>query len=181
MGARAPNPADALLAKPLDPLTYDAATHCVKHPSRGARLLQAWLERHWRGSSWGILRCELWGRHSASLHAEGRALDWHLDASKAADRASAQRLIALPLAPDTDGNPFALARRMGVQEVIWHSHAWFGGGDTLQPYTYCYDRPGKRKRHLDPTQAHMNHVRIGLNHRGAAGRTSFWTSALGRR
>src|SRR5664279_4120927 len=155
------NPANALLAKPLDPLTYDQATRCTGHASKGALLLERWMEHHAPGVSWGIYRCERWGKHSASLHAEGRALDWHLDATSTAGRAEAQRLIHLFLAPDRDGQEFALARRMGIQELIWNCHAWFGGGESLGPYSYCYGPNGKRRKHLDPTQAHMNHIHIG--------------------
>src|SRR4051794_17581881 len=73
------NPADALRGIPIDPIVYDSATHCVKHVPVGARRMEAWLEGHVRGESWGILRCEKWGKNAASLHAEGRAIDWHLD------------------------------------------------------------------------------------------------------
>ena len=62
-------------------------------------------------SSRGTYRCEKWGKKQASLHSEGRAIDWHLDATKAADRREAERLARLLLAPDSLGNPQALARR----------------------------------------------------------------------
>src|SRR3954471_22760704 len=41
-------------------------------------------------------------------------------------------------------------------------------------YSYCYGKNGRRKKNLDPTQAHMNHVHIELNLKGAAKRTTFW-------
>src|SRR5690349_3123085 len=82
------NPADRMLATPIDPMHYDEATHCVKRVPKGTLLMQSWLDRHARGVSWGILRCEMWGKHSASLHAEGRAIDWHLDHASAQDRAA---------------------------------------------------------------------------------------------
>ena len=46
-----------------------------------------WLEKNARGSFWGIMRCERSGKNSASLQAEGRAVDWHLDAAHPADAA----------------------------------------------------------------------------------------------
>ena len=61
LGALAPakgNPADALLALPIDDYRYDHATRCKKHPTPGMVALQAWLERNVRGTSWGIMRCE---------------------------------------------------------------------------------------------------------------------------
>src|SRR3954462_2320477 len=127
------NPADHVRS-PIDDETYDEATHCAPKPKPGMVKLTRWMERHARGVSWGTYRCERWGKHSASLHAENRALDWDLDVNGPADnaetpplpwprpvtvpadKAEARRLIRLLLAPDRQGNPHALARRMGVEE-----------------------------------------------------------------
>jgi len=162
------NPADALRDEPIDPIRYDAATRCKRRVGPGMAAFQAWLERHAAGQFWGIYRCERWGRHSASLHAESRALDWHLDASVGADRREARRLIELLLAPDSLGNPSALARRMGVEEIIWDCSYWGAGRPDFGPYRPC------RNKHVDPTTAHRNHIHFGLTKPGAAGRTSFW-------
>ncbi|MGH2801950.1 MAG: hypothetical protein ACRDL4_02760 [Thermoleophilaceae bacterium] len=99
---------------PIDDYAYDHATECRKRPSPGALALVEWLGRNARGVSWGILRCERWGRNRASLHAEGRAVDWHVDAARKADRRAARRLIARLLATDRAGNPHALAREPGA-------------------------------------------------------------------
>jgi hypothetical protein len=92
------NPADRLASRPIDPYRYDRATRCRRHPSAGALALAGWLDGHVRGSSWGIMRCERLG-DGYSLHSEGRAVDWHLDAAVPADRRAARRLIELLLAP----------------------------------------------------------------------------------
>jgi hypothetical protein len=169
-GPVAANPADALAALPIERFSYDPATHCVKRPTAGALALQAWLGRHERGVSWGIMRCEMWGTRSASLHAEGRAVDWHLDVHDPTDARAAKHLISELLAPDRDGRPAALARRMGVQEIIFDCRAWFGGGQpALTHYSACTSPK------VDDTTAHRNHVHLGLSRRGAARRTSFWT------
>jgi hypothetical protein len=168
------NPADKLLKLPIEPYRYDYATKCLKHPQKGMVALQDWLGKHAGGVSWGIMRCEKWGPHSASLHAEGRALDWHLDVHNAADRAEATRLIDLFLAPDKAGNVHALARRMGIQELIWNCTGWFSGDGGMRPYSVCYDNNGKRLKHVDETAGHMNHIHIGMNWAGARMKTSFW-------
>jgi hypothetical protein len=175
------NPANKLTKLPIDPYRYDYATRCLKHPQRGTRALEHWLGKHAGGVSWGIMRCEKWGKHSASLHAEGRALDWHLDVHSAKDRREAERLINLMLAPDKAGNVHALARRMGIQEIIWNCRAWYTGDGGLIRYSVCYDSKGRRKRGVDDTTAHRNHVHFGLNWRGARMKTSFWRSAAARR
>jgi hypothetical protein len=169
-GRVAQNPADALVRLPIERFAYDPATHCVKKPATGALALQGWLSRNARGVSWGINRCEMWGKRSASLHAEGRAVDWHLDVHAAADAIAARKLISELLAPDARGRTAALARRMGVQEIIWDCRSWFGGEPTLQRYSAC-----ARGKRVDDTTAHRDHVHLGLTKRGAAKRTSFWT------
>jgi hypothetical protein len=168
------NPADKLDSLPIDNYSYDVATHCVKRPQKGMLAVQDWLTKHAKGVSWGIIRCEKWGKHSASLHAEGRALDWHLDVHSRADHKEAERLIDLFLAPDKLGNMHALARRMGIQELIWNCHGWFSGDGGMQPYSVCYDKKGKRRKHVDETAGHMNHIHIGMNKGGARMKTSFW-------
>jgi hypothetical protein len=168
------NPADRLASLPIDDYHYDYARRCRKHPMPGTLALESWLQKKWRGVSWGIMRCEKLGRHDYSLHAEGRALDWHLDVHNAGDRRAARKLILTLLATDKAGNPHALARRMGVQEIIWNCRSWWAGSERMDRYSYCYDKRGRRRKHLDETQAHRNHVHIGLNRAGARKRTSFW-------
>ena len=166
-----PNPANdpRLIDEPIEGFRYDHADHCVKHAQRGARALARWLDRNVRGQLWGIVRCEKWGPHEYSVHAEGRAIDWHLDARKPQERRAAMRLIDALLATDANGNPNALARRMGVQGIIFDCRAWWSGMDGLGDYSYCKENSG----HLDPTQAHKDHVHIELNWPGARMETSF--------
>jgi hypothetical protein len=168
------NPADRLAELPIEDYRYDHAKRCRKRPSRGARLLVSWLERNARGQFWGIMRCEKLSQRNYSLHAEGRAVDWHLDARKRADRRAARRLILTLLATDKVGNPHALARRMGVQEIIWDCRSWWSGSERMGRYSPCYTRRGRRRKRVNPTLAHRDHVHIGLNLPGARARTSFW-------
>src|SRR3954447_6905580 len=166
------NPADRMLAVPIEASAYDPATHCSRKPQPGMIALPRWLTGNFRGVSWGTYRCEMWGKHEASLHAEGRALDWHLDVTTAADRREAERLVALMLAPDSAGTPQALARRMGVEEMIWDCGYWAAGMADFTPYRTCYSKRGTLRKRLDPTVAHRNHIHFGLTKAGAAKRTS---------
>jgi hypothetical protein len=124
--------------------------------------------------SWGSYRCEKWGEGEASLHAENRAIDWHLDVNHPADRAAARQLIELLLAPDVAGLPHALARRMGVEEIIWDCSYWGAGMAEFKAYSPCLNRNGDLRRRVNATVAHRDHVHIGLSKAGAAMRTSFW-------
>lgn len=169
------NPADALVDVPIEDSIYDVATKCKKRDNPGIVAMTAWLDEHTRGVFWGSYRCEKWGKNSASLHAENRAIDWHLDVAVKADRKAADKLLRLLLAPDKAGNPQALARRMGVEELIWDCGYWGAGMTTFKPYSVCYTKKGKLRRKVDKTAAHRDHVHIGMTKAGAKGITSFWT------
>jgi hypothetical protein len=168
------NPADRLLAQPIEDSHYDPATHCDRRTKPGMVKLEHWLQSNVRGVFWGSYRCEKWGKHSASLHAENRAVDWHLDVANSADRRAALNLIRLLLAPDAAGNPQALARRMGVEELIWDCGYWGAGMADFEPYAPCYSKRGKLRKHVNKTIAHRDHIHIGLTKAGAKARTSFW-------
>lgn len=172
-----PNPADdpVLLSAPIEDAVYDHATRCKPRSTPGIRLLTKWVDRHFRGDSWGVYRCERLSKKTRSLHAEGRALDWHLDVRRKRERRAAYYLIDRLLAADANGEPNALARRMGVQELIYDCKSWFSGSDALGSYSGCSG--GKVGR----TAAHRDHIHIGLNLAGARAKTSFWRSALARR
>jgi hypothetical protein len=173
------NPADELVDIPIEASVYDPATHCSSKSRPGVVKLTRWLEENSRGVFWGSYRCEKWGKHEASLHAENRAIDWHLDASVAADHNAADQLIDLLLATDSAGNAQALARRMGVEELIWDCEYWAAGMLEFQPYRPCYGKRGKPRKKVDVTVAHRDHVHIGMTKAGAAGKTSFWRRHTG--
>jgi hypothetical protein len=176
------NPANdpKLIDEPIDDFSYDSARRCRPGSRPGAEALARWISDHTRGELWGIYRCEKWGKNSASVHAEGRAIDYRLDAGISEERRAAMRLIHLLLEEDRNGNEAALARRMGVQGLIYNCKAWYGGPD-LGRYSACYRDNGKRDRDVDRTTAHKDHIHIELNWAGARKKTSFWRSPLGRR
>jgi hypothetical protein len=140
----------------------------------GTLALERWLVRNARGVSWGITRCSRLDRRRFSLHAEGRAVDWHLDASSGADRREARRLIDVWLATDRAGNEHALARRMGIQEIIWNCRSWWSGSDGMGNYSACFTEAGERRKRVSRTEAHRDHIHIGLSLAGSRKRTSFW-------
>lgn len=169
------NPAERLAGTPIEDSEYDPATRCVRIRRPGVDAMVAWLQAGHRGQHWGSYRCELWGEDSASLHAEGRAIDWHLNVKNPADKAAATKLIRLLLAPDTTGEPQALARRMGVQELIWDCGYWSAGMGEFTDYRDCFGKDGiTPRRRISATVAHRDHIHIGMTKAGAMGRTSFW-------
>ena len=173
-GPVAGNPADRLAHLPIDDYGSDDARRCRRNPMPGALALESWLTLNVRGTSWGVMRCSRLDRRRFSLHADGRAVDWHLDAGSRTDRRAAKRLIMLLLASDRAGNPHALARRMGIQEIIWDCRSWWAGADRMEPYSACLDRRGRPRENVNVTLAHRDHVHIGLNLAGARKRSTFW-------
>ena len=89
------------------------------------------------------------------------------------------RLIHLLIESDRNGEPFALARRMGVQGLIFNCKSWYGGD--LGPYSACYKDNGKKDPDVDRTTAHKDHVHLELNWPGARKKTSFWKSKFAPR
>ena len=104
-----------------------------------------------------------------SLPIEGSSYD---GAHRCTTKASRPGML---LAPDAAGNPQALARRMGVEELIWEGGHWGAGTTRFSPCSPCYGKRGKLKRNVDVTTARRDHVHIGMTRRGAAARTSFWS------
>jgi hypothetical protein len=176
-----PNPADdrRLIDRPIENYRYDRATRCDKSAPPGTKALTDWLGRHTDGTFWGSYRCEKWSKGSYSVHSEGRAIDWAMDARDRSMKKQAMKLIRERLlAEDRRGNDNALARRMGVQGIIYDCHAWFSGDGGLGPYSACFNDNGKRIKGVDPTTAHVDHIHIELNDAGARKKTSFWRSKI---
>lgn len=106
----------------------------------------------------GIFNCRhIAGSQQYSLHAEGRALDWGLNVSDSAQKAEADKFIRDVLAFDAK-----LAKRMGIQELIFNRRIWTTNypDDGMRPY--------------NGENPHTDHIHIGLNWKGALNETSFW-------
>lgn len=179
-----PNPANdrRLIDRKIEDYRYDRATRCRDRQMPGTKALVRWLDRHTDGAFWGTYRCEKWGKGSYSVHSEGRAVDWAMDARDRSLKRQAMKLIRdRLLARDRRGNDNALARRMGIQGIIYDCRAWYSRPGGLGRYSYCYTDKGKRKKGVDPTAAHVDHIHFELNDPGAKARTSFWRSKLARR
>lgn len=164
------NPANNFLSVPMDPYAYDYAKGCNAEMPRGMRKLRNWLEANVRGETWNIYRCDRLG-NGWSVHAESRAIDWRLNVRNAREKRAADRLVEKLLARDNEGKNHALARRMGVQGIIWNCRSWWATdrGDDLSRYYQCQNgnNPGF-------TQAHKDHIHLEMHKVGARAETSFW-------
>ncbi|QNN50006.1 hypothetical protein H9L10_02700 [Phycicoccus endophyticus] len=98
--------------------SYQPGTMCLTQNQPGpvafAQLLNATYGTH----AYGILRsCD-------QEHGEGRALDWMLDATKRDQLALGNAITRWLSAPDAQGRAGAMARRIGINYIIWNRHIW---------------------------------------------------------
>lgn len=154
---------------PIEPLAaYEPQTRCdpaAKPGVLGFRDLL--LERYPQSRNMGIGRpCELPG---LSEHKEGRAFNWGLDAYDPAERAVADEVLGWLFAPDEAGNPYAMARRLGIMYIIWDGRIWssFLADQGWRPFSGVQD--------------HTDHIHFSFDWAGARGETSFWTGNLASR
>ncbi|MDQ4086336.1 MAG: hypothetical protein M3165_11010, partial [Actinomycetota bacterium] len=110
--------------------------------------------------SLGIVRaCSVGG---TSEHKEGRAFDWGVSAYNAKDRRSVNALMRWLLKKDKHGNRYAMARRLGIQYMIWNRRIWG---------SYAASSGWRRYTGASP---HTDHVHFSLSWKGARRLTSFW-------
>jgi hypothetical protein len=151
----------------IEPLAaYQPQTTCSPTAKPGvanfaARLLAAYPSTR----SLGIVRaCSVGGR---SEHKEGRAFDWGVSASSPSGRAKVARFVHWLFKKDRYGNRYAMARRLGIQYLIWNHHIWGA---------YSASAGWRKYTGADP---HTTHVHISFTWAGARAKTSFWTGKVG--
>lgn len=150
-----PRPQVALPAQLDVRPTYQAGASCDPVARVGATRLGQLLVDTYGAGSFGTARfCD----GSTSEHHEGRAVDWMLSAAKPADKAVADAFLAW-LTADSG----AMARRMGIQYVIWNRAMW---------RAYAPERGWTPYSGVSP---HTDHIHLSLTWDGAMARTSWWS------
>jgi hypothetical protein len=162
--------AQARAVSSIDPYYSQSATGCTGSARPGATALHTWVKNHEaQGAYGGIYSCRTTSSGGYSLHAEGRALDWFLDNRVARQRKAADAIVKA-LLRRRHGHNHALARRMGVQEIIWNCRIWTSSqpSEGLRHYSRCTSSNTNR------TDRHEDHIHIGLSREGADRLTGFW-------
>ena len=152
-----------------DKLGTSSVTKCSGGPAAGTQRLANYIEYWWpRGENWGIYNCR--SVAAAAATACTRAAGPTTTTCRCTTRRTRPRatLVVAFLRADTKGNKYALAKRFGVQEIIWNCKIWTAAraSEGLRPYGACP---------TSNTIAHRDHVHIGQNLRGAQGRTTAYT------
>ncbi len=159
--ARVPKAAARYTAA-IEPLAgYVGQSTCSPAAKPGTAAFANLLLRTYRNSrSLGISRsCGVGGK---SEHKEGRAFDWGVNVRSKADRASVKALMHWLLKRDRFGNRYAMARRLGIQYMIWNRRIWgaYSAGSGWRKYT--------------GSNPHTDHVHFSMSWAGARKKTSFW-------
>jgi hypothetical protein len=146
----------------IDPLAgYTPQQRCSPTAKRGTTAFANMLLRTYRSStSLGIVRsCGIGG---TSEHKEGRAFDWGVSIHSAADRRAVNSVMRWLLKTDKFGNRYAMARRLGIQYMIWNRRIWG---------SYSASSGWRRYTGASP---HTDHVHFSLSWKGARKKTTFW-------
>lgn len=171
-----PGPVAAYDEPPEPYASYQPQTTCREKARRGTVALAGWVTRRFDGGDAvaSIRGCDSGG---ASEHKDGRAIDWPMSARAKADRLEVRRLLRRLFRTDAEGNPHALARRMGVMYVIWNDRMW-ASYDEFARKDYSGSVACRRSGTCTPTLRHRDHVHISLSKPGGRGRTSWYEGRL---
>ncbi|QDO87212.1 hypothetical protein FNH13_01790 [Ornithinimicrobium ciconiae] len=91
-----------------------------------------------------------------SEHYDGRAVDWQLSAYDPQERRTGDAVVTW--LTDDDGE---IARRLGIQSIIWNKRSWHASTGYWQGYAGKSD--------------HTDHIHLSFTWDGAFMRTSWWT------
>jgi len=159
--------APAMADPPVDPYPSYSTPTCrsfVEQP--GVVAFRAMLADHY-GIGGGIHAC------SGYEHGEGRALDWMVNHFDPAQDAMASQVLNWLLATDGAGNPHAMARRLGIGNIIWNGRSielWsYNGNKVWRKYSPCV--PGS-----PAGVCHTNHIHFAFSWAGALQQTSWFTT-----
>ncbi len=137
---------------------YQKGTLCLTVNQPGAVAFAKLLNTTYGTHAYGILR-----QCGQSEHSEGRALDWMIDSTKPANLALANALTRWLVAPDAQGRPGAMARRFGINYIIFNRQEWGSWAPERGWFAYTGSSP------------HTDHIHFTFNWDGAYKRTSWWS------
>lgn len=156
-GAVPPPPTKALPSDLDIAPKYQEGYRCLKGDLPGPTAFAQLLNSHYGKHVYGI------NRTCAAEHGEGRALDWMNNAYTSDGLALGNAITRWLAAPDAEGRPGAMARRFGINYIIWNRQMW-----------RAYD-PGRGWAPYSGVSPHTDHIHLSFTWDGAYQRTSWWT------
>ena len=160
---------------PEDYATYQPQQRCRARPLPGTAALATWVNRRFAGGT-AAATMRACGSGGTSEHKDGRAIDWRMDATRAGQRAEVARFLETLFAPDSEGNPHALARRMGVMYIIWNDRMYASYNEFTERAYLSSSCPSLRR--CSKTLRHRDHVHISLSRPGGRGETSWYAGRV---
>jgi len=158
LAASVPPPPTKPLPQELDIAPkYQEGYRCLSGDLPGPTAFAKLLNDNYGRHIYGI------NRTCAAEHGEGRALDWMNNAYTADGLALGNAITRWLAAPDSEGRPGAMARRFGINYIIWNRQMW-----------RAYD-PGRGWAPYSGVSPHTDHIHISFTWDGAYQRTSWWT------
>ncbi|MFP5346593.1 MAG: hypothetical protein ACLGIA_06170 [Actinomycetes bacterium] len=151
---------------------YEAESGCDPTPKPGAEALVRLLKATYGTSITSNISRACTASNSG--HEEGRAIDWMTNSRVPDQRATAESFLEWLLRDDEYGNHHAMARRLGIQYVIWDSRI-FSLYNTAAGWREYSDCVSVRTSPVDDNICHRNHVHISMSWAGARGETSWYT------
>ena len=153
---------------------YERENTCSPTQKPGAKALRILLRKTYGKSILSSTTRACSG--SDSGHEEGRAVDWMTHKSVPAEKAMAKAFITWLKATDKYGNTYAMARRLGIQYVIWNNRMWraYDPDRGATEYDNCLHKKKKGKKAY-ANACHRTHVHFSLSWDGAYKRTSYFS------
>ena len=144
----------------LDARGYSPQVSCDPRAKPGVTAFAALMTARYKTGAKGTYRpCQ----GSTSEHYESRALDWMLSVNN-----PTQKAIANSVTTWLSANKGAMARRFGIQYIIWNRRIWG-----------VWDPAGRWKAYTGSVP-HTDHVHFSFSWDGAMKRTSWWTGRATR-
>lgn len=164
------------LTVPVDDYAgYEPQKVCRAQALPGTQALARWVNRSFAGGT-AVASVRSCSSGGTSEHKDGRAIDWRMSATSARDRATVRKFLDRILAADAEGNPHALARRMGVMYVIWNDRM-YASYRRFEARAYL-SSSCTTLRTCSATLRHRDHVHISLSQDGGRGLTSWYAGRL---
>lgn len=136
---------------------YQQGYRCLSGDRPGPVAFAKLLNAHYGAHVYGV------NRTCAAEHGEGRALDWMVNANTSDGLALGNAITRWLSATDSKGRPGAMARRFGINYIIWNRQMW-----------RAYD-PGRGWAPYSGSSPHTDHIHISFTWDGAYQQTSWWT------
>ncbi len=169
--AAAPPPTPSFPAT-IDNYAKKPAYTCDRTVKPGTKAFAELLKSTYGYVYSGLTRGCSSGTTNKSFHKMGMAFDWGVNVYDKAKRDAANEVIAWLLATDEHGNKHALARRLGITQIIWNDRIW---NSSVREWRH-YDAVKNCGSYTDRCR-HRTHIHFSLSADGAHQRTSWWTVA----